>query len=351
MVKYNAENERIKRLYFEWEKEANGKSLSTVDNMRNAIYLFEEFTKFKSFKLFNKNDAVSFKKHIAQKLNQRTQEPISKTYLLHTANNLMNLFKWLQAQKGYKKKINLADIAYFSLSEKDMQTAQSVVTKKVPTLNQIEHVIKNMPIATEVQRRDRALVVFLILTGIRISAAASIKLKHIDIEQAYVEQNPNEVKTKFGKKILTYFLPINDYFKDILAEWINYLKNEKLFDYDAPLFPKTILELDENKQFIRETLDVAPWQSTNSIRKIIKKAFQAANLPYYNPHSFRDTLVRHYSKICKTPQDFKAFSQNLGHNSPLTTFTSYGHIDEYNQGEIIKRLGKGNEEKLADKNN
>ena len=43
---------------------------------------------------------------------------------------------------------------------------------------------------------------------------------------------------------------------------------------------------------------------------------------------------------CKTPEEFKVWSQNLGHSSPLTTFTSYGSIDEFSQGEIIKRLGK-----------
>lgn len=49
-------------------------------------------------------------------------------------------------------------------------------------------------------------------------------------------------------------------------------------------------------------------------------------------------------EYCKTPEDFKAWSQNLGHNSPLTTFMSYGgHIEEYNQGAIIKRLGKNDD--------
>ncbi len=34
----------------------------------------------------------------------------------------------------------------------------------------------------------------------------------------------------------------------------------------------------------------------------------------------------------------KAWSQNLGHAQMMTTFTSYGHVEEYRQGEIIKGL-------------
>ena len=50
MLKFNAINERIKRQYLEWEKEAKGKAESTVNNIRNAIYRFEKYTNFKNFK-------------------------------------------------------------------------------------------------------------------------------------------------------------------------------------------------------------------------------------------------------------------------------------------------------------
>jgi hypothetical protein len=43
---------------------------------------------------------------------------------------------------------------------------------------------------------------------------------------------------------------------------------------------------------------------------------------------------------CRTPEEMKAWSQNLGHEQMLTTFTSYGRIEEHRQGEIIKALGE-----------
>ena len=41
---------------------------------------------------------------------------------------------------------------------------------------------------------------------------------------------------------------------------------------------------------------------------------------------------------CRTPEQIKAWSQNLGHEGVLTTFYSYGCVAQNRQGEIIKDL-------------
>jgi hypothetical protein len=64
----------------------------------------------------------------------------------------------------------------------------------------------------------------------------------------------------------------------------------------------------------------------------------AAGLPYFNPHSFRNTLVRLGQDLCQSPEAFKPWSQNLGHQKVLTTFTSYGTVASDRQGEIIRGL-------------
>jgi len=40
-----------------------------------------------------------------------------------------------------------------------------------------------------------------------------------------------------------------------------------------------------------------------------------------------------------TPEQFKAWSQNLGHEKILTTFLSYGEVACQRQGDIILSLG------------
>ena len=85
-------------------------------------------------------------------------------------------------------------------------------------------------------------------------------------------------------------------------------------------------------------LDRKCWSNATPIRTIFRDAFAAAGLPYFNPHSFRNTLVRLGQARCKTPEDFKSWSQNLGHEKVLTTFLSYGEVGHQRQGEIIRGL-------------
>jgi len=45
--------------------------------------------------------------------------------------------------------------------------------------------------------------------------------------------------------------------------------------------------------------------------------------------------------VLLTPEQFKAWSQNLGHSGVLTTFTSYGTVPDTRQADIIRALGHG----------
>jgi integrase len=72
---------------------------------------------------------------------------------------------------------------------------------------------------------------------------------------------------------------------------------------------------------------------------VFKEAFERAGLPYTNPHSFRKTLAQLGEQLCRTPEEFKAWSQNLGHEQVLTTFSSYGEVAHHRQAELIRGLG------------
>jgi integrase len=72
------------------------------------------------------------------------------------------------------------------------------------------------------------------------------------------------------------------------------------------------------------------------VRRIIKGAFEAAGLPPFGPHSFRNMLVSELYRRRVTIPVFKASSQNLGHESVLTTLTSYGKISLEEQGRLIR---------------
>ncbi len=195
-----------------------------------------------------------------------------------------------------------------------------------------------MPANTDIERRNRALFAFTILTGIRDKAIASLKLKHIDIEQGCVDQDAREVNTKFRKTIHTDFFAVGDENSQIVIDWINYLRKEKLWGNDAPLFPKTQIAVGSSQQFEVIGLKCEHWSSAAPICAIFREAFDRVGLPYFNPHSFRNTLAQLGQKICITPEQLKAWSQNLGHENVLTTFTSYGEVGRQRQAEILKGL-------------
>jgi hypothetical protein len=46
--------------------------------------------------------------------------------------------------------------------------------------------------------------------------------------------------------------------------------------------------------------------------------------------------------------EYKAWSQNLGHENVLTTFSSYGDVAGHRQAEIIRTLGATASEREAD---
>ena len=94
-----------------------------------------------------------------------------------------------------------------------------------------------MPATTDIERRDRALIAFTILTGARDGAIASFKLRHIDIAEGKIDQDAREVRTKFSKSFVTTFFPVGDDIRAVVVDWVNYLRTEKLWGLDDPLFP------------------------------------------------------------------------------------------------------------------
>jgi integrase len=123
---------------------------------------------------------------------------------------LTRFFIWLAGQPGYKSRISYSDAEYFNLSAKETRIAKATRPARVPTLEQIRHVIRSLPATTDIQRRDRSLIAFTILTGARDGAIASFKLRHVDIDEGKIDQDAREVQTKLSKSFITTFFPVGN---------------------------------------------------------------------------------------------------------------------------------------------
>jgi hypothetical protein len=131
---------------------------------------------------------------------------------------------------------------------------------------------------------------------------------------------------------------VGDDAEAIVAEWVTHLRTALLWGDDDPLFPATRIELGQDRRFAARGLDRKHWSNAPPIRTIFREAFAAAELPYFPPHSLRKTLARLGQSLCRTPEEFKAWSQNLGHEKVMTTFSSYGEVAPTRQAEIIRKL-------------
>lgn len=348
MTTYNPRNERIKRDYCILLKQADQMAESTIDGTRKALSRYEAFTGFEDFSAFDKERAIGFKKHLTAQLAIRSGKPLSHATVYSTVQAVQAFFRWLSREPGYKSRIAPADIRYLNLSRKDVAIATSRRTKRYPTPEQMHAAIAAQPADNEVALRNRALLAFTFLTAVRVSAIASLRLKHIDVHRRLVSQDPVDVKTKFSKRIETYFFQVGGDAERIVTEWVAYLRETKLYGNDDPLFPRTKVIADREAGFAAAGLEPVAWSSAGQIRQIFKAAFERAGIPYFHPHSFRDTLTILGEQVCSTPEEFKAWSQNLGHDNPLTTFTSYGKVSLHRQGELIRNASRkeGQDDKL-----
>lgn len=340
MPAHHPDNERIKHRYFQFLKEAKRHCEDSVDAVAAALARFEACTGHRDFKAFHFKQAIAFKQRLAAQSSRSTGERLSKATQYATLAALKNFFQWLALQPGYKSRLNYTEADYFSLSEKDSRVATARRQRPVPTLEQVRHVILTMPAGTDIERRNRALLAFAMLTGARDMALASFKLKHVDVPARTVFQDAREVKTKFSKSFTTTFFPVGDDMLEIAVDWVHYLRRDRLWGLDDPLFPATEVAVGADCQFAATGLRREHWSTASPIRAIFRQAFEAAGLPYYNPHSLRSTLVKLGQVRCHTVEDFKAWSQNLGHEGVLTTLHSYGTVAADRQSEIIKQLGE-----------
>lgn len=339
MTKHNASNERVKRDYLQYLKDARGRDEVTIDRVAKSLARFEESTGRKDFRKFHREQAMAFKRRMAEARNVRTGETLSKATVHSTLSDLKAFFEWLSREPGFRQKIAFSDADYFNLSEKDTAIARAVREKLVPSVEQLQRVLSSMPANTLVERRDRALIACAAVTGARVGALASFRLGHVNLVGKWIEQDARTVKTKFSKTFRTFFMPVVEGAEAILAQWVTELREQELRGPTDYLFPITEVGVGENGEFAPKGLGRTGWTNTNTIREVFRRAFEAVGLPYFNPHSLRDMLVRHAMSLGLNAEQMKAWSQNLGHENVMTTFTSYGHVPVHKQGELIRQTG------------
>jgi integrase len=339
MAEYNPKNEMAKKQYEEALLHGKYRDPKTVKAAWNSINSFEAFTGHIDFKDVTTDHVKAFKASLENARN-KSGELLSLSTIRSILGNLKEFFEWLATHPQYIKKVDGRITQYFRLSDNANRAARASKEKTPPTLEELETVLKAMPSKTDIEKRDRAMFAFVILTCIRDDALISLKRKDVDADKGTVWQDPKHVRTKRRKGILTKFvgqpMPLAE---DIVMDWIKHLDEGLKVKPNDPLFPKTLMRNNpETMAFEAKGLSREHYATAAQVRDIFRAAFKAVGLPYYNPHLFRNTIVKWALKNM-SQFELKALSQNIGHEHLATTYSPYGKLSLDEQMEALEKIG------------
>lgn len=338
MPEYNPLNERFKKQYEDALLHGAHKEQRTADAVWKAVNLFEKFTGRKDFITFNKDQAKGFKRWLEKQENE-CGEPLSLSTVRSILANVREFFKWLATHPQCIRKVDGQAVMYLRLSNNDERAGRATRESPVPTLAEVRQTLAAMPGDTDTQKRDRAIIAFTALTGVRDAALISLKIGDVDLTKSEVWQNPRHVKTKNRKVITTFFMAFDPLWLEIVIDWITHARDTLGFQDDDPLFPKeAVINRPEKMAFESAGLSREHWANASPVRQIFQQAFIQAGLIYYRPHSFRKMLVIWAIEHCSQYQ-VKAISQNLGHEHTMTTYNSYGTLSGHHQAKAIASIG------------
>lgn len=328
-------NERIKRAYLYHLREAEGLSEATVDNAARIVAEYEVFTGGKDFRQFKAKDAGDFRRNLLAKGGRRRAELGSRATVRTKLLTIAKFFRWLACQPGYKSRIQRSDVAHFNLSLRDARVADARLEQPTPTLEQVQRVIRAMPAQSDVEKRDRALIACMLLTGIRVGAVISLRLRHVRADLLGINQDARDMNVKFAKSFTTYFFSVGDDIRAMFLDYVAYVRDKLGWNDSHPLFPRS---KQGGGTFHVDGLDDVEWKTAGPVWKLFRKAFAAAGVPYHTPHSFRRTLTQAVLRGAPDPEMIKILSQNLGHEGVLVTLTSYGAVTTQRQAQRIASL-------------
>ena len=318
-------------------QERSGRHKITVDAALRSIRTFQKFMGLIPFEKVSESQIKEFKGLYEEgkidppfsdedKQTERTG-PRSSSTIVHCFADLKAFFRWLQKQDQYRKKISPDLPECFNPSKEHARIASASTEKQVPTLEVVRKIIFSMPSNTVTERRDQALIAFLLLSGMRDGAVVGLKLKHVYIERREIFQDPREIKTKNAKTMHTWWFPVGQDVADLVVNWIAEL-NAGGAQGNDPIFPQT------PKKFSLHSTS-RPWASATPLRKILKIATKNAGVKHFRVHAIRSTLAKLGIALARNLEELKAWSQNLGHENLETTMAYYGKIDDNRQRQLM----------------
>ncbi|WP_417432988.1 tyrosine-type recombinase/integrase [Hoeflea sp.] len=341
---WNQNNERLKYDLIIYCRQFNRK---TTDAIMLAVRELEIFLGQKDFRRYNIEDIDRYRTELRRRLTASGADRLSLSTVAHRASHVRRFLEWLILQVGMENlPRSLPD--YTRLSKADTARASKPEPRPYPTDEEAVLLVSAMPIRSLVELRDQAIVATSFLLGTRANATASLRVKHIDLEKRCAYQVATEIRVKNSKTQTTFFFPGDPIFEQKLTRWIQKLEALGATAEDALFPPDEDLHRASRWHIVGRT-PIVPWATSSSIEKAFRRASEAAELPYFNPHSARHNVFLRRDNYCSNWRQRKAWSHNGGHESEAITERNYAKVTDEECRQIFSEFADSNGETLEDK--
>ena len=320
------------RLIHDWQAFAGKYDAKTVHAHLVSIRGFEGFFSGLDFRKVTPKHAGQYRDHLVDLLSKpKDQGGLSGSTLRHRASHLKAFFEWARGQDGYRR-LSPSIPDYFALPRSASASREKQMPKAYPTMDEAWEMVRLMPQKTALQRRDQAMVALAFISGFRAAALVALRIRHVDPDRQIVMQDAREVPAKNGKTYHARWFPRTGAFQGVFLSWLQELKGFGFQPQDA-LFPvEKALTTRASEAFA-----VAPLASSKPLQEAFAKA--SARLgKAYTPHAARHALKALGADMCRSHEQRKAWSMNLGHSDELITERHYAKMPQERSRELIAEL-------------
>ncbi|TGD61191.1 helix-turn-helix domain-containing protein [Tabrizicola sp. WMC-M-20] len=322
------------RTLYAWQAYAGKNDPKTIDAHLIAIRYLERFVGGKSFDRVTTFDAAAWREDVIRRTCRSAQDGgLSRSSARHRASYVRQFFAWLAKQPAHRHLAAVPD--YVALPRKCKAGPELQSPKVYPTLDEALEMLNSLPSKTPKNRRDRAIFSIAFVTGLRKSALITLRLRHVDVERRRVHHDGRDLRAKNGKSFDIDWFPRTEPFQAIVLDWITEAGALGLYGDDA-VFPAMNTLLGQSLASPAR-LSIAPMRGAGAVDEVFATASKGRR--HYTPHSARHTLAALGDKLCRTPEQRKAWSLNLGHASEAVTWTHYGKVDDARKAVIFAKFG------------
>lgn len=335
----NKDNWKLSKKYLDYRLQVDqiteGSMLREKTHLRYLLEWAQENNFRQAFKIRPTFPEYMLSNRISEKEGQ-----LSPVYIKKSLATARLFFTWLSDNEaGYKQ-----------IKQSWIKTVKVKRLSNIPRISEYVTLQEILAIAQRQARnararRARASLVFLYLSGMRISAFVSLPIQAVDISKRVIYQYPSlGVKTKNNKHAVTFLLDIPELLQ-VIKDWDDEIRsilppNGFWFaplSFDTGEIDPNIIEIGKHRH--------------NLARRDLKLWLESEGLTYHSPHKFRHGHIHYGLANAKNIADFKAVSMNAMHaNMEITDqFYSVLHDEEVKNriSALSKNTGKENKDDVV----